>query len=233
MFLRKIMRIFLLLLIFIFILVSCAYTQDDWTDFINYDDIQYVRNYENEERGVPLTPDDIDKEYFEIKRKLAGGMNNVGYVSKSGDAAYLDEGTQIYTVKGYNPDFRVAAFHDGDIILYEAYTNKWAQKGSELLDIEDKVESISIIENREDDYKELAEIEDEATVEKLVDMILEAPIDHDEGVGKEQYYLLIFHLKDGTVSSRYYDISGGILATGIKLPDKFREIIEQACEKQK
>jgi|SRR5690606_5873685 len=225
------MRIFSILVIFI--LASCAYTHGDWIDFVEYDDIQYIRNYENEIKGNLLTVDDIDKEYFEVKRKLSGGINNPGYVSKSGDAAYLDEGTLIYTVKGYDPDFRVAAFQDEDIILYEAYRNKWAKKGSELLDIEDKVDSISIMENREEDSEKIATIDDEETVEKLVDMIMEAPVDHSEGVGEEQYYMLTFYLKDGTVVNRYYDIGGGILAMGIQLPEEFRDIIEYACEEQK
>ena len=56
--------------------------------------------------GTPLTEDDLDKEYFTVKRKLSGVVNNPGYISKSGDAAYLDVGTQIYTIKGYDPDFR-------------------------------------------------------------------------------------------------------------------------------
>lgn len=229
MLLRKIIRIFSISLIFIFILASCAHTHIDWVDFIQYDYIKYVRNYENEMEGTPLTEDDLDKEYFTVKRKLSGVVNNPGYISKSGDAAYLDVGTQIYTIKGYDPDFRVAAFHDGQIILYEAYTNKWAEKGSELLDIKDRVESISVIEDKDEGHEKLTDIDDDSTVRRLVDMIVEAPVDDSENIGDEQYYFLTFHLNDGTIISRYYDIGGGILARGIKLPEEFREIIEERC----
>lgn len=230
---RKTVKIFIVLNIFVFILASCAYTQTEMLDFVQYDDIQYVRNYENEAKGSPLTKADIDEEYFTVKRKISGQVTGPGHIVRSNDASHLDVGTQIYTIKGYDPDFRVAAFHDGEILLYEAYTNKWADRGSELLDIEDKVEKISVIENRPDGLAKLTDIEDKKLVQTLVNMIIEAPIEYDEGSStEEEYYFLNFQLKDGTIMSRHYDIGGGTLAKGIKLPEEFREIIEQKCEKQ-
>lgn len=229
---RRTVKIFLMLSAFLFVLTSCAYTQTDMIDFVQYADIQYVRNYENEIEGSPITEDDLDREYFVVKRKVSETMNSLGHVSKDNDATNLDVGTQIYTVKGYDPDFRVAAFYDGDILLYEAYTNKWADRGLELLDIKDKVECISVIENKADGPERLADIDDELLVKKLVDMILEAPIEYKEGNSdREEYYYLGFQLKDGTIMSRHYDIGEGILAKTIRLPEEFREIIEQKCKK--
>lgn len=228
---QKTVKIFLVLNIFVFILASCAYTQTEMVDFVQYDEIQYVRNYENEVKGNPLTREDIDEEYFTVKRKISGMVASPGQIVKSNDASYLDVGTQIYSIKGYDPDFRLAAFHDGEILLYEAHTNKWADKGSELLDIKDKVESISVIENKPDGLEKLADIDDETLVQKLVDIIIEAPVEYSESTSfEEEYYFLNFQLKDGTIMSRHYDIGGGVLAKGIKLPEEFREIIEQKCE---
>ena len=53
--------------------------------------------------------------------------------AKDGDAAFLDIGTRVYTVKGYLPTFRLAAYLDGVLQLYEADTNPCARTGADLL----------------------------------------------------------------------------------------------------
>ena len=57
----------------------------------------------------------------------------------------MNPGTPIYAVKGYSPEFRLAALEDGTPRLFEADTHPKAERGEALLDIRGKVAAIDIL----------------------------------------------------------------------------------------
>ena len=113
--------------------------------------------------------------------------------------------------------------------MYEADTNPKAQKGADLLDIGQKVQYIGI-NSHENDKMELGAIKDPAEVSRLVDMVLQAPVDQNfRGRGETgQGYLIVFHMEDGTVVSRAYSSGSGEMVRGIILPKEFGEAIREA-----
>jgi len=193
----------------------------DWVNFIKFNDITYLGG-----RDVQATFTEEDLYYFnEIKFKVADNVNNPNYQSKHGDAAFLEKGTLIYSIRGYSPDFRLIAKTGTEMILYEADTNPHAKKGADLLDISGKVEYIGV-NGGGSGTTELASIKEEGLVFQLVEMILEAPVDQAFRSHEGTQYFIAFYLNDGTVLYRSYYIRSGNLQRGIMLPDEFGRIID-------
>ena len=193
----------------------------EWVNLIKFNDITYVRKF------VPLdslAEEDL-KYYDKTKFKLADNVDDLNYRSQNGDAAYLDEGTQIYSIKAYSPDFRLVAKVGAELYLFEADTNPNATKGADLLDIEGKVEYIRI-NGGMDGKTELASIKEKTLVYSLVEMVLNAPVDQTVLSSGGSQLFIAFHLNDGTMVSRSFRPDSGVLSRGILLPDEFGRTIK-------
>jgi hypothetical protein len=188
----------------------------NWIDFIQLNDITYLRRTS---QSVPLKESNLSL-YDESKFEVAKNVHNPGYMIKNGDAAFLEAGTPVYSLSGYSPYFRLVVRKDGEIFIYEADTNLNAKKGSDLLDIGGKVESIGT-NSKIDGKTELLTIKDQAQIDELVRMILDAPVDQVSLKRGSDQRFLEFHLKDGTITKRPYWLDTGILERGIQLPEEF------------
>ncbi|HJT58599.1 MAG TPA: hypothetical protein VJ761_18975 [Ktedonobacteraceae bacterium] len=166
---------FALVLVPAFVLVACTalpssngqpssnfqHVEIDWVDFIRFGGITYTTPPVG--FGRALVASDLGPVFATVKFKLDGNVQDPNYQSKDGDAALLNPGTRVYTVKGYKPTFRLAAYQNNLIELYESDTNPHAKVGADLLDIGGKVLYIGI--NSEQDGKtELAAIKDSKQV---------------------------------------------------------------------
>jgi hypothetical protein len=196
----------------------------DWVNFIRFGGITYIAA--STRAGRSLTASDLGPVFATVTFRLQGNVHDPGYQSKDGDAAFLDAGSKVYTVKGYKPTFRPATQENNDLTLYEADTNPHASKGGDLLDIGGKVRSIGIV-SAEDGETELGAIKDPKQVAALVSLILQAPVDQSRQGGNKQYFIT-FHLVDGTVITRAYWQDTGELLRGILLPKEFGLAIEAA-----
>jgi hypothetical protein len=201
----------------------------DWIDFVQFNGIKYIAaNYFAGADGRELVDADLGSEFARVKYKYPGTvLFNPPECCRDGDAAYLDKGTAVYIVKGYNPEFRLAAFRDDRLVLYEADTNPKAQTGADLLDIGGKVHYIGV-NSAEDGVTELAAIEAPEQMAVLVELVLGAPVDQTHLTQVGIKYFIAFHLRDGTVVTRGYSPNSGELSRGIMLPEAFRIAIEQA-----
>ncbi|HLH63078.1 MAG TPA: hypothetical protein VKV20_15465 [Ktedonobacteraceae bacterium] len=195
----------------------------DWVDFIKFGGITYVAT----SPGRPLVAGDLGPVFATIKFKLDGNVQNPNYQSKDGDAAFLNPGTKVYTVKGYKPTFRLTAYQNGEIQLYEADTNPHAKVGADLLDIGGKVLYIGI-NSPQDGKTELGSIKNSKQVEDLVTMVLNAPVNQNYQSQESSQYFIDFHLRDGTSVIRAYWPDSGELSGGILLPPVFGAAIKQA-----
>jgi hypothetical protein len=196
----------------------------DWVNFVRFGGITYIAV--DTRPGRALARSDLGPVFATVQFKLEGNVHDPGYQTKDGDAAFLAAGSKVYTVKGYRPTFRLAAQQDNGLTLYEADTNPHARKGGDLLDIEGKVRSIGIL-SEQDAITELGAIKDRSQVAKLVDEIVQAPVDQKRQGGDLSYFLA-FHLFDGTVVKRTYWPDTGILERGILLPASFGQAIKAA-----
>lgn len=199
--------------------------QIDWVDFIRFGGITYTippAGY-----GRALTASDLGPVFATVSFKLDGNVQDPGYQSRDGDAAFLNPGTKVYAVKSYKPAFRLAAYQNGTIQIYESDTNPHAKVGADLLDISDKVLYIGI--NSDQDGKtEMAAIKDSKQVTILVEMVLKAPVNQNYRSQENKRYFIAFHLKDGTSVIRVYWMDSGELSRGILLPPAFATAIKQA-----
>ncbi len=198
----------------------------DWVSFVRFGGVTYLEA----SPGRPLKEGDLGPVFATVKFKLDGHISDPGYQARDGDAAFLDAGTQVYTVKGYQPTFRLAAHGNNSILLFEADTNPHAKKGADLLDIAGKVQYIGI-NSEQDGTTELAAIRDPKQVAILVSIVLEAPVDQNYRSSGNTRYFIAFHLLDGTGVTRAYWPDSGELSRGILLPKAFGNMIEQALRK--
>ncbi len=221
-------------------LVSCTFPSNrssslntsntiiDWVNFIRFSGITYL--VMSTQTGRSLIESDLGSVFATVNFKLEGNVHDPNYQSKDGDAAFLDAGTKVYTVKGYNPDTRLAAKGNNTLTLYEADTNPHAKRGSDLLDIGGKVQYIGVVSDQ-DGVTELSAIKEPEQVQALTLMILNAPVDQNRPVSGNKRYFVALHLTDGTVITRAYWLDANELARGILLPDAFGHAIEATLRK--
>ena len=197
----------------------------DWVNFIHFQGITYVAA--SERPGRALTENDLSSVFATVQFKLEGNIQDPNYQTKDGDAAFLDAGTKVLTVKGYSPSFRLAAqTAAGRLTLYEADTNPQARNGKDLLDISGKVQKIGLISDQ-DGVTELATLNDTSEIANLVAMIMKSPVNQKQLPGEKRCFLA-FHLADGTAVTRAYWLDTNELARGIILPPAFTQTIKAA-----
>jgi hypothetical protein len=73
----------------------------DWVDFVKFNDITYIRTY------IPVLIPEQDLNYYDrVRFKLADNVSSPSYRSRNGDAAILEKGTIIYSIRDYLPECR-------------------------------------------------------------------------------------------------------------------------------
>ena len=103
---------------------------------------------------------------------------------------------------------------EGKATLYEADTNPFAKTGGDLLDIRDKVKAVHVL-NDDDAMTILGTMDDEGTIERFVDLMLEAPVNQSSRDHDGPRYFLGFRLADGTSVVRSFWLETGELSRGI------------------
>ncbi len=189
-----------------------------WVPVVKFSSIQYMRRWNlvgkiTRADHADLTEKHLGPELYRIAFRLDGYAGPF-YRSQDGDATYLNPGTQVYAVKGYAPEFRLATFEGGKPTLYEADTNPSAKFGEDLLDIRDKITAIDIL-NDDDQMMVLATIDEAPTIRRFVDVALEAPVNQRNRDHDGPRYFLGFRLADGTSVVRAFWLESGELSRGI------------------
>lgn len=204
----------------------------DWADTVKFEGITYLAA--DGGVGRPLRKEDLGPKFAEVQHKLQDNVNDPAYETKNGDAGFLEAGTPVYEVKGYDPSFRLAAYDDAyggkKLTLYEVMFNPKAKEASDYLDVEGKVRYIGVNSDF-DGTTELAAIRDPEKVRSLVSMVMEAPLAAKPGsFGNEnaKVYFIAFHLRDGTASVQTYYADEGKMYFGVTLPEEFRQTIDRS-----
>jgi hypothetical protein len=198
-----------------------------WVNVIKLEGITYSADFGAQ---GSLGKEDLGSKFGKTRCKLADVVTDPQYDLRDGDATFLEPGTPVYEVQGYELWFRLAARLDGRWVLYEADRVPGAEFGDDLLDIRGKVTYISI-NSPKDGTTELAVIRGEDRVGPLVEMLLEAPVDQDRNPPEEEYDDQVFleiHLNDRTSSSLNLYPESKLLSRGIMVPDAFIVAIRDA-----
>lgn len=200
----------------------------DYVDFVRNDGIFYSASHSM--LGRPITRNDLGAERFRVKNTVSLTTCDPHYRPVDGDAAYVPTGEPVFAVRGYAPAFRVAAQHNGMLVLYEADSNPAARRGADLMDIEGKVKSIALLDQKTGRIAS-SRITDRSRVEGLVRIIASASIDPNYpsplATRPVDYVQLAFELDDGTVTVRAYDRTGGVLWRGILVGTAFTAAVDE------
>ena len=198
-------------------------------DFVTFDGIDYVRWLD--EPGRELTRADLGAEFATVGCSIGEDVRGCSYGMDAG-AAYLPAGTRMYTVRGYAPEFRLAAAWRERLFLYQAWRNPRARIGSDLFDIAGRVRAIDVRRRdgpgTEAAPRDPAPITAPADVEALVGMILQSPVRKPTPLtaGSPQYWVTIW-LAEGTTLGRPYFPDTGELMGGLRVPPAFRAILDR------
>ena len=193
----------------------------DWVDLVQWNGITYLAATGPASAGASEPA--LGAQVATTKRKLAGNETDPSHRLQEGDAAFLETGTPIYSVSGYRSAFRIAVKNAGRIVIYEADTNPKARTGADLVDLDGKVDYLTIADSSE---RELAAIRDPVLVAHLVGLILQAPVDQSvqPPAGGPQYFVTI-HMHDGTQTVRAFWPSTGLFQRGILAGSQFAHAI--------
>jgi hypothetical protein len=198
----------------------------DYVNFVKLDGITYTAD--RPVVGRTLRDGDLGPVHAKVRCSLRDKTDPTRGEPQDGDAAYLEAGSPLYQVRGYRPTFRLAARHDGRLVIFEADTNPRARAGRDLLDLEGKVRRISV-NSRADGTTELGAVTDPKQVDVMVRMLLAGPVDQRvQPAGEQPVRLLAFHLLDGTTTVRAYDPADRRVQPGILVPRRFGELVEAA-----
>ncbi|HEV8536147.1 MAG TPA: hypothetical protein VGR87_10585 [Candidatus Limnocylindria bacterium] len=146
-----------------------------------------------------------------------------------GDAAFIPSGAPVYAVRGYATTFRLAARHDGHLVLYEADSNPAAKRGADLLDLDGKVKAIGLLDQK---YNRVvvSRITEPARIAAIVQEIRNADVDQGflpSAVRQEPGAIVVLELFDGTATVRGYDLANGVLHRGILVAGKLRQAVRE------
>jgi len=201
-------------------------TMIDYTDFVRVNGVMYVAPFNPV--GRALSDEDLGPEQLRVKQTLARGGFGLDYHPVDGDAAFIPSGDPVYSVRGYSASFRLAARHDGMLVLYEADSSPQARHGADLLDIGGKVKSFALL-SQKDGQTVLSRIADRPRVDDIVRLVLDAAVDQSplgtRVYGSEDVVRLSFELDDGTATVRAYDRVHGVLWRGIQVSGLFQTAV--------
>jgi hypothetical protein len=208
-------------------------------DGLQYNGVFYARwtAVTTHPNGVrPLGPADLGRVVGQVKANRAG--EPVESADPFGDleATFLPVGTPVHAVKGYPTSFRLAARSDGGLTLFEPWYSPTAQVGADLLGgIQGRVHRIGVYSSHEP-LRSLGFIERRSPVQRLVGLVLRAPVVEQDPAGTVQdyeLYVVSFHLKDGTATSRLFNAKTGFMGGGVLVPDEFTAAIRQAIARHR
>jgi hypothetical protein len=231
------------------LLVSCFSSMHvDYIDFVKANGISYIGvDYFNGGLGVgrALAEADLGPEHFRVNQMLSAGAKGPDYRTTDGDSAFVPAGEPVYSVKGYATMFRLAARHDGRLVLYEADSNPAAKTGRDLLDIEGKVVGIALVSGK-DGRTILGRITERSRIDELLRLVLSAPVDQNPPLASpspprtplatptspiqripDYGFSVAFQLADGSATQRRYDIENGVLHRGVFVAGAFRSAVQE------
>lgn len=215
------MRKWMLLLPILLLLTACSFNPSpqntiiDWVDFVKWNDTTYEANYEmNEVKKDWETAGEVG----EVKYMLDGHAGT-NHQTKNGDAAYLQKGTKLFAMKGYDPAFRIIA--DGKV--YEVTESDKAETVGDFLDIKGKVQRVIL--QSEQDLSFIGEFTDEHA-EQLVEELLVMPYEPDSRATEGERVFFGIELVDGTMTRSVYWPETGYVHYGGVASQEIKDIFE-------
>lgn len=193
----------------------CPDAEIDYVHALKWDDISYTRNYESD-----LTMVKAGEMIGQVGYELADHACS-DYRMKNGDATLLQEGTAIFRVVGYKPEYRLMA--NGQ--LYEVSDNPRAKTMTDLYDVRGRITKVGFESTGDGSY--LSDFTEAATA-GFADRFLALPYVGAKGIGeryKGDHLFLRVTLKDGSSFRIGFWPESGALTPGAVATDELRQLI--------
>lgn len=227
--------IIILLMLLAFALSGCGPGRSvhiDWVDFLQWEGRQYLRSRQPAEALATLQPGQM---LGQVRFTASGNVSNLRYRPRDGHAAFLPQGTPIFTADGYGPHFRLLTRVGDEYRLYQVDNAPAAKVAAEVLDVRGKVRAVHLNETeRGEDH--LVTLTDPEAVARLVDDLLARSFQPpDRGDGGTADFFLELKLEDGT-SSRHPLRTDRMLLTvahrSVAMDDliDLQVLVEKACQ---
>lgn len=188
----------------------------DWVDFVKWDGTTYSMNYDSDSESIQWQK---AQKLGEVRFTLDGNAG-VNHKTKDGDASYLPEGTEIYAIEGYSPDFRV--FASGR--MFEVSEPAHAETLGSFLDVAGKVERVILQSPIDGSFAgEFAEEHAELFIEHLLALPYEASYTQSEG----EPVFFALQLNDGSLTSSVYWEDTGYITYGAAADEQIKNILEK------
>jgi hypothetical protein len=210
-------------------------------DFIRFNDAVYLSSAYIAQDGQavdyrPLDADDLGPVVGQVVSDRIDPADESAYPNEpcywhsvDGTAPRLAPDDDIHAVRSYATTFRLAARHDGEIVLYQVWCNDQAEVGADLFDIFERVERIEVAGDLSE-QSGWAVIAEPATRDALVGMLLSGAFVPEEFASTAPVtHQLIISLDDGT--NFRASVAPGEFLWGlgvIQVPDAFGTALEEA-----
>lgn len=169
----------------------------DWVDFVNLNG----NSYSGLGEGVLKNPGDVTEVVVgEVQFKVADVVTNPDYRTQDGDAAFLDKGTKLYRVKGFDDEQLIAAKDEQRIGGYRLYA-----KGDFIKTIrhpykdvpKDKVERVELYAfDKVDPYKTLVNNDMKRFIQLLDSGKDTQNYTPQNKEGDPTYYWMVFYINE-------------------------------------
>lgn len=218
---------------------SSAQSGEEPVDFIRFNGAVYLAAAYLEESAANPNPllgsEALGPAVGQVVTNWVNGTDQTIYANEpcyweapDGTAPRLTPGDAIYAVRGYATSFRIAARQGEGFVFYQAWCSDDAEVGADLFDIYQRVERISVTSDVSESSGWTV-IDDRATVERLVTMLLDGRVLPEELVSTAPVaYQMIFHLDDGTAfraSAAEGEVLWGLGA--VTVPRGFTQTLER------
>ncbi len=163
----------------------------DWVPFVRHEGRMYYEQTVQADEPQ-LTEQSLVGTVGTVECMLGDEVQDPDYQPRDGDAAYLASGTQLWSVPGFDPSFRLVADTRDRLLLFEAWPEGETGTGRDIYGNLD-ISAVGIAINAESDGETtLGRIDKPETVRALVTDLLDGPLtsDHHDGQG-DRYFLEI------------------------------------------
>lgn len=185
----------------------------DWVPLVVIDGVQYQAAMPTQ--TLPATG--TGRSLGEVRCRIADRVVDPGYQLRDGDATYLAAGTRLRATRGYDASLRIVAETDEGWVLYEAVDVPGATRAADLFDVRGKVARLDLLGGPDGDQVR-ASVTSRPEVDRLVDLLLAAPLVDGPPTVDENPTFLLLTLDDGSTVSRAWWRSAGLLQPRIVVP---------------
>ncbi len=167
-----------------------SFSAVDWAPFVQHEGRTYFE--QTVRAGEPqLTEQLLDRTVGTVQCMLGDEVQDTGYRTRDGDAAYLAPGTQLWSVGGFDPGFRLAAASGEGLLLFETWPEAVTGIGRDVFgDLDANAIGIAVNADVSEGETTIGRIDDPETVRALVADLLDGPLTSDRHDGLGDRYLL-------------------------------------------